>query len=76
MWALSTSSRVATRPATREDAESARIEGLRLLGSSADDPCFRHRCILLFFRVNNRYVNVNRVVVDMTSQSVQIRGGR
>ena len=68
--------RVATRPATREDAESARIEGLRLLGSSADDPCFRHRCILLFFRVNNRYVNVNRVVVDMTSQSVQIRGGR
>ena len=67
--------RVATRPATREDINTPRIEALRVLGTSADDPCYRHRCIVLFFRVDNRYVNINRVVVDMTTQTVQIRGG-
>lgn len=68
---------VATRPSTRADAGSARIEGLRTLGTTPSDPCYRHRCIVLFFRVNNRYVQMNRVVVDITAQRVLIReGGR
>jgi Cu2+-containing amine oxidase len=66
--------RVATRPATRANADSARIEGLRTLGATAADPCYRHRCIVLFFRVNNSYVEMNRVVVDVTAQQVLIRG--
>lgn len=67
--------KVATAPATREDVDSARIEGLRTVATSPKDPCFRHRCIVLFFRVNNRYVHLNRVVVDLTSQSVRVSGG-
>ena len=67
--------RAATGPATREDLESARIEGLRLVGAGERDPCTRNRCIMLFFRVNNRYVQMNRVSVDLTTQQVLIRGG-
>lgn len=67
--------RAATGPATREDLESARIEGLRLAGAGQRDPCTRGRCIMLFFRVNNRYVQMNRVSVDLTTQQVLIRGG-
>ncbi|MEO7682800.1 MAG: hypothetical protein ABIU86_02590 [Gemmatimonadaceae bacterium] len=66
--------RVATRPSTRANADSARIEGLRTLGATPADQCYRHRCIVLFFRVNNRYVQMNRVVVDMTTQQVLIWG--
>jgi len=69
--------RVATGPATLANADSARIEGLRTLGATPADPCLLHRCIVLFFRVNNRYVQMNRVVVDVTTQQVLVReGGR
>ena len=66
---------VATQPATAEDMSTNRIEGLRTVGVSPNDPCFRHRCIVLFFRTGNRYVQMNRVVVDLTSQRVQVMGG-
>jgi len=67
--------RVATRPATKQETNDNRIEGLRTLGASPNDPCYRHRCIALFFRTNNRYVYLNRVVVDLTSQRVTVSGG-
>jgi hypothetical protein len=67
--------RVATGPATLAGRDSARIEGLRTLGGTRDDPCFLHRCVVLFFRVSNRYVQMNRVFVDLTAQTVLLRGG-
>jgi hypothetical protein len=67
--------RVATQPASREELTGDRIEGLRTLGASPSDPCYRHRCIVLFFRTNNRYVHMNEVVVDLSSQRVLLRGG-
>jgi hypothetical protein len=67
--------RVATHPAAREEVNSDRIEGLRTLGTTSEDPCSRHRCIVLFFRSRNRYVHLNQVVVDLTSRTVQVRGG-
>jgi Cu2+-containing amine oxidase len=67
--------RVATGPATLEDGDKPRIEGLRTIGVTADDPCYRRRCVVLFFRVNNRYVQMNRVFVDLISQRVIIREG-
>jgi hypothetical protein len=65
--------RVATGPSTLADQDSPRIEGIRIVGGAPNDPCTLHRCIALFFRVNNRYVQLNRVVVDLTAQQVMIR---
>jgi hypothetical protein len=31
---------------------------------------------MLFFRVNNRYVQMNRVTVDLTTQRVLVREGK
>lgn len=67
--------RVATKAASREELGTPRIEGLRLVGGAANDPCTRHRCVMLFFRVDNRYVQMNRVAVDLTAQQVLIREG-
>jgi hypothetical protein len=67
--------RVATRSATAKDVNTDRIEGLRTLGTSPEDPCYLHRCVVLFFRANNHYVHLNRVTVDLTSQTVYVRGG-
>jgi hypothetical protein len=66
---------IATRPATREEADAPRIEGLRSVAVAPEDPCYRRRCVVLFFRVRNRYLHVNRVVVDLTGQQVIIREG-
>ncbi|HEV2853475.1 MAG TPA: hypothetical protein VHC97_11790 [Thermoanaerobaculia bacterium] len=66
---------VATGPATEEDLNTNRIEGLRTVASSTEDPCFQHRCIVLFFRMNNRYVHMDEVVVDLTTQTVNVGGG-
>jgi Cu2+-containing amine oxidase len=67
--------RVATAPATREGVDSARIEGLRTVAASPSDPCWRRRCVVLFFRVGNRYLQMNRVIVDLTGQRVLIQAG-
>ena len=66
---------VATAPATRAGVDSARIEGLRTVAATPRDPCFRRRCVVLFFRVGNRYVHMNRVTVDLTGQRVLLSGG-
>ena len=67
--------RVATGPATEAETDQPRIEGLRTIGATPEDPCYRRRCVVLFFRVNNRYVQMNRVFVDLISQRVIIREG-
>jgi hypothetical protein len=64
---------IATRPATRAETDVPRIEGLRSVAVVSEDPCYGRRCVVLFFRVRNRYVHVNRVVVDLTGQQVFIR---
>jgi Cu2+-containing amine oxidase len=67
--------RVATGPATLAESDQPRIEGLRTIGVIPEDPCYRRRCVVLFFRVNNRYVQMNRVFVELISQRVIIREG-
>jgi hypothetical protein len=68
--------RAATGPATREQINDNRIEALRTLGSAPDDPCIRDRCVVLFFRTRNRYIAMNQIVVDLTTQRVLVnRGG-
>jgi len=66
--------RPAFAPATRETINDNRIEGLRTLGGSPDDPCTRDRCVVLFFRTHNRYIAMNRVVVDLTAQRTLVNG--
>jgi hypothetical protein len=65
--------RVATRPAARAELQLPRVEGLRIVEGRRSDPCYRHRCVMLFFRVANRYVQMNRVTVDLTTQRVLVR---
>jgi hypothetical protein len=67
--------RPARGPATREQMNENRIEGLRTLGSTPDDPCTRDRCVVLFFRTRNRYIAMNRVVVDLTTNRVMVNNG-
>jgi hypothetical protein len=64
--------RAATGPATREQLNDNRIEALRTLGSTPDDPCTRERCVVLFFRSHNRYIAMNQVVVDLTTGRVTV----
>ncbi|HXI98516.1 MAG TPA: hypothetical protein VNG73_06195 [Gemmatimonadaceae bacterium] len=66
--------RVQMGPPTLKEANEPRIEGLRTVGATAKDPCYRLRCVVLFFHVNNHYVQINRVYVDLISQRVFING--
>jgi hypothetical protein len=54
------------------DTASTRIEAIRTTGPPGDT-CYRRRCVVVFFRVNNRYVHVNRVLVDLLSNRVILR---
>ena len=65
--------RVARAPAGLQEVNDARIEGLRTLGSTPEDPCTEHRCIVLFFRERNRYIHLNEVVVDLNAQRAIVR---
>lgn len=67
--------RVAHAPARGGDLKANRIEGLRSLGATPADPCYEHRCIVLFFRQQNRYVHLNEVTIDLTTRQVVVRGG-
>lgn len=67
--------RAATGPAMREQINDNRIEALRTLGSTPDDPCTRNRCVVLFFRSRNRYIALNQVVVDLTNRRVLVNDG-
>lgn len=64
----------AARPPTLEELNRPRIGGLRTLGGTPTDPCARHRCVVLFFRTGNRYIHMNQVVVDLTTNEVLTRG--
>ncbi len=59
-------------PASRADLEGNTVEGLRVLGADERDPCFRNRCIDLFFRRGGRYIVGQRVTVDLTAQQVYV----
>ncbi|HVF58296.1 MAG TPA: hypothetical protein VNJ70_00550 [Thermoanaerobaculia bacterium] len=50
------------------------IEVLRELPNDAEDPCFRHRCVFLLFRLPEGYAVVPRVVVDLTERAVRVQG--
>jgi hypothetical protein len=67
--------RVAHAPALGAELKTNRIEGLRSLGTTPADPCYQHRCIVLFFRQENRYIHLNEVTVDLTTKKVIVSGG-
>lgn len=60
-----------------DDESALRVEGLRLLTSSPNDPCWQHRCISLLFRRGREYLTYTDVTVDLTKQTVRVeRTGR
>ena len=52
------------------------VEGLRVIGSSREDPCSRDRCAELFFRSGGYYIAGYRVVVDLTAKTVRVTSTR
>ncbi len=61
--------RVAT-PELQADQPN-RVEALRSLASSPNDPCYQHRCLVLLFRQGENYLTEANVTVDLTAQTVR-----
>lgn len=54
------------------DRPETRVEGLRVVAISPRDPCYRHRCINLLFRLPEGYLAGTAVTVDLTTQKVRV----
>lgn len=62
-------------PPTGRNRVPFRVEGLRTMATSREDPCAGHRCLDLFFQTPDGYLAGFRVSVDMTVQRVTVQGG-
>lgn len=51
------------------------VRGLRVVASSDSDPCWKHRCVQLFFRRGDVYL-IDSVVVDLTAQQSRVERGQ
>jgi len=54
------------------ETQPNRVEALRLLASSAKDPCYQHRCLSLLFRQGETFLTGTSVIVDLTAQTVRV----
>lgn len=52
------------------------VTGLRVRGTTAKDPCFRDRCMQLFFRKGNAFLSEPLVTVDLTARKVTLERKR
>jgi hypothetical protein len=57
----------------RGDNPQNRVEGLRVIASAPQDPCYRHRCVELHFRRPEGYVPATSVTVDLSAQRVKVQ---
>jgi hypothetical protein len=48
------------------------VEALRVLASSPQDRCYRHRCLSLLFRQGDTFLTGTSVIVDLTAQNVRV----
>jgi hypothetical protein len=51
------------------------IRGLRVVATSDSDPCWKRRCVQLFFRRGDVYL-IDSVVVDLTTQQSRVERGQ
>ena len=51
------------------------VRGLRVVATSDADPCWKHRCVQLFFRRGDVYL-IDSVVVDLTAQQSRVERGQ
>jgi hypothetical protein len=49
-----------------------RVEGLRMVALSPNDPCYKQRCVSLLFRQGRSYIVGLSVVVNLTRQDVTV----
>jgi hypothetical protein len=64
---------VAPEPSAPENPPYA-IRALLVHSHDRKDPCFRHRCVHLFFQQRNAYL-IDTAIVDLTERRVQIQRG-
>jgi hypothetical protein len=62
--------RIATQ--NQPEGEPNRVEALRILASSRNDRCYRHRCVSLLFRQGDTFLTGTSVIVDLTLQNVRV----
>ncbi len=55
------------------DSPHNRVEGLRVIATSPEDPCYRHRCIELYVRKPEGYMRTPSITVDLSARKVKIR---
>lgn len=48
------------------------VRGLRVRGKSAEDPCAKHRCMQLFFRRGQQFLQKPIVIVDLSASQVYV----
>jgi hypothetical protein len=58
---------------SRGDNPQNRVEGLRVIASAPQDPCYRHRCVELHFRRPEGYVPATSITVDLSAQRVKVQ---
>jgi Cu2+-containing amine oxidase len=62
-----------TPPKAGATAAAFVVRALRVRGTEEKDPCFRDRCLQLFFSRGNKYLMQPTVIVDLSSQKVYIQ---
>jgi len=68
-----TSFHVLTGPVTRESESGNLIEGLHTIGVGPADPCSTHRCVVLLFSSNGRYLfQEQQITVDLSARKLML----
>jgi hypothetical protein len=68
--------RVLTGPITPSNANSDYVSGLRHVAGSAEDPCYRNRCLYLLFNSGGRLLLDHEVLVNLSTREVRVTSTR
>jgi hypothetical protein len=64
---------VLTGTLSADNANSDYIEGLRTVGVAPDDPCTKHRCVILLFSSKSTYLLEDKqIMVDLTTKKATV----
>lgn len=59
-------------PGTPPGSLELEVQGMPVVGATAQDPCWQRRCLALLFRRGNRYLEGVEVLVDLTGDRVTV----
>lgn len=68
--------RVLTGPITPNNANTDYVSGLRHVAGSAEDPCYRGRCLYLLFSSGGRLLLDQEILVNLNTREVRVTSTR